>query len=112
VKLALETGPPNMMTPSETIRTVGLANKKNVGVCMDAGHVNIGGTVKPSDAVRQAGKLLWSLHLNDNKGDGDFHLPPGKGNMDWVAVAEALQDLSYRGVLNLELGERARREDV
>jgi sugar phosphate isomerase/epimerase len=68
--------------------------------------VNVGGTVKPSDAIREVGRLVWALHLHDNNGDGDFHLPPGKGNIDWSAVARALRDASYRGTLNLELSEK------
>jgi D-psicose/D-tagatose/L-ribulose 3-epimerase len=112
VRIALETGPSNMITTLETVHMAKLAKRKNVGVCVDTDHVNVGGTVKPSDAIRQTGRLLWFLHLNDNKGDGDFHLPPGRGNIDWVAVARALREVSYDGVLNLELGERKRREDV
>jgi len=103
VRIALETGPPNIMTPAETMQVVRLANKKNVGVCVDTGHVNVGAVIKPSDAIRQIGRLTWTLHLNDNHGDGDFHLPPGKGNIDWAAVAKALSDAGYDGALNIEL---------
>ncbi len=103
VKIALETAPPNIMTPEETLRVVRMADRKNLGVCLDSGHVNVGGTIKPADAIREIGHLLWTLHLHDNNGDGDFHLVPGRGNIDWKSVAKALQDVSYDGVLNLEL---------
>lgn len=103
VKIALETGPPNIMTPKETLDVVRLADRKNLGVCLDSGHVNVGGTIKPADAIREVGRLLWTLHLHDNNGDGDFHLVPGRGCIDWKSVAKALRDVSYDGVLNLEL---------
>jgi sugar phosphate isomerase/epimerase len=103
VKIALETGPPNIMTPEETLSVVRMAGRKNLGVCLDSGHVNVGGTIKPTDAIREIGHLLWTLHLHDNNGDGDFHLVPGKGNIDWRGVVKALRDVSYDGVLNLEL---------
>jgi sugar phosphate isomerase/epimerase len=103
VKVALETAPPNIMTPEETLSVVRMADRKNLGVCLDSGHVNVGGTIKPADAIRQIGHLLWTLHLHDNNGDGDFHLVPGRGNIDWKGVAKALRDVSYDGVLNLEL---------
>lgn len=103
VKIALETGPPNIMTPEETLSVVRMADRKNLGVCLDSGHVNVGGTIKPADAIREVGRLLWTLHLHDNNGDGDFHLVPGRGNIDWKGVAKALRDISYDGVLNLEL---------
>jgi sugar phosphate isomerase/epimerase len=103
VKVALETGTPNIMTLKETLSVVRMADRKNLGVCLDSGHVNVGGTTKPADAIREIGRLLWTLHLDDNNGDGDFHLVPGRGNIEWKSVAEALRDVSYSGVLNLEL---------
>ena len=103
VNVVLETGPPNIMTPKETLAVVQRAGRKNLGVCLDSGHVNVGGTVKPADAIREVGSLLWTLHLHDNNGDGDFHLVPGRGSIDWKSVVEALEDVSYSGVLNLEL---------
>jgi len=103
VKIALETAPPNIMTPQETLSVVRTADRENLGVCLDSGHVNIGGTIKPADAIREIGSLLWTLHLHDNNGDGDFHLVPGKGNIDWKSVARALRDVSYGGVFDLEL---------
>ncbi len=104
VKIALETGLSSMTTPAETMRMVQMANSDNVGVCVDTGHINVGGKIKPSDAIREAGQLVWALHLQDNKGDGDFHLAPGKGSIDWVAVAKALEDVYYSGKLTLEVG--------
>jgi len=59
--------------------------------------------IETEEAIGEVGPLLWTLHLHDNNGDGDFHLSPGKGNIDWVAVANALAAVSYSGVLNLEL---------
>lgn len=68
VKIALETGPPNMMTPAETIQVVRMAKGKNLGVCVDTGHINVGLTVKPSDAIKEIGSLLIALHLHDIMG--------------------------------------------
>lgn len=103
VKVALETGPPNITTPKEILSIVHMADRKNLGVCLDSGHVNVGGSIKPADAIREIGHLAWTLHLHDNNGDGDFHLVPGRGNIDWKSVAKALRDISYGGVLNIEL---------
>jgi sugar phosphate isomerase/epimerase len=103
VEMAFENGPTNMMTPTETINVVRAANRRNVGVCLDTGHVNVGGTVKPADAIREVGPLLRTLHLHDNNADGDFHLAPGMGSIDWVAVGQALRDVAYSGTFNLEL---------
>lgn len=103
VKIALETGPTNLITTTERLRIVKAAERNNVGVCLDTGHVNVGGVVKPQDAIKEVGRLLWALHLNDNKEDGDFHLPPGKGTIDWHAVVHALAGACYQGTFNIEL---------
>ncbi|MDG7016180.1 MAG: sugar phosphate isomerase/epimerase [Nitrososphaerota archaeon] len=103
VKIALETGPTNLITISETLKIIEGAGRDNIGVCVDAGHVNVGGVVRPEDAIREAGELLWALHLHDNNGEGDSHLPPGEGSMDWPRVVRALEDVSYRGTYNVEL---------
>lgn len=103
LRIALETGPTNLITAEETVRIAKDAGEGVVGVCVDTGHVNVGGTTKPEDAIRQAGHLLWALHLHDNNGDGDFHLPPGRGRIDWPAVARALDSVSYRGTYDVEL---------
>lgn len=103
VKVTAETGPANIITPIETLAMVRKADRRNLGVCLDSGHVNIGGSIKPADAIREIGRLLWTLHLHDNNGEGDLHLVPGRGSIDWRSVAEALRNVSCRGVLNLEL---------
>ena len=103
VKIAFETGPTSLISIGETLRVVREADRENVGVCLDTGHVNVGGLVKPQDAIKEAGGLLWALHLHDNNGEGDSHLPLGKGNIDWAAVVEALADISYDGTYNIEL---------
>jgi sugar phosphate isomerase/epimerase len=103
VKVAAETEPANIITPEETLRMVQMADRKNIGICLDTGHVNVGGIFKPSEAIREIGRLVWILHLHDNNGEGDFRLIPGRGNIDWNSVAKALRDISYTGVLNLEL---------
>lgn len=103
VKVAEETGPANIITPKETLDILRVANSKNLGICFDSGHVNVGRSIKPADAIREIGHLLWTLHLHDNNGEGDLHLVPGRGSIDWKSVAEALRDISYGGVLNLEL---------
>ncbi len=101
--IALETGFSNVITVNETLEIVRLAGCKNVKVCVDTGHINIGGKIKPSEAIREVGRLLIGLHLNDNNGDGDSHLPPGRGRIDWHAVLDSLRDISYEGRLNIEL---------
>ena len=103
VKIALETGPTNLISMGETLRIVREAKSDNVGICLDTGHVNVGSLLKPHDAIKEVGGLLWVLHLHDNNGEGDLHLPPGKGDIDWAEVIRALAQVSYAGTYNIEL---------
>ena len=115
VEVCLENGwfnDPNFMTVEDFLGMVRGAGRDNVGACIDTGHANIGMGVKPADLLRRVGSLVWTLHLHDNDGSGDLHLPPGKGNISWQDVMSALEDISYGGALNLELSGEDRAEGV
>lgn len=81
-------------------------NHPLVKVCFDTGHANISGLDVP-EAVREIGKRLGAVHLQDNFGkigpiEPDVHLFPGHGAIDWGAVMQALRDIKFQGVLNME----------
>lgn len=105
VKIAVENGPlndPTFLTITDHLRIISEVMQDNVGVCIDVGHANVGMKLKPADVIRQVGSLTWALHLHDNDGVGDQHLPPGKGNIDWGDVVKALEEIRYEGSLNIE----------
>jgi len=43
------------------------------------------------------------LHVADNHGEADDHLPPGKGDIDWPRVLADLTRISFSGALILEM---------
>ncbi|MGD0028694.1 MAG: sugar phosphate isomerase/epimerase family protein [Candidatus Bathyarchaeia archaeon] len=105
VKIAVENGPlndPTFLTITDHLRIISEVRRDNVGVCIDVGHANVGMKLKPADVLRQVGSLTWALHLHDNDGTGDQHLPPGRGNIDWADVVKALEEIRYEGSLNIE----------
>ncbi len=73
-----------------------------LGICVDTGHAALG-ELGPGRAIRMAAHRLYSLHLQDNWGGCDHHLPPGCGRIDWCDVGQALAEVRYDGVLELEL---------
>ncbi len=73
-----------------------------LGICVDTGHAALG-DLGPGRAIRMAANKLFTLHLQDNWGDVDHHLPPGCGRIDWCDVAAALAEVRYSGVLMAEL---------
>jgi len=58
-----------------------------------------------SDAVRKAGKDLVYVHCNDNSGvgQGDVHLPPGRGTVNWRVFLSALKEIGYDGDLTVQV---------
>ena len=79
----------------------------NVGVVIDTGHQNI--VDDPVETLRIIGEHLITLHLHDNHGEQDEHLLPGRGNVDWNGVVDALHEIEYPGVFMYEL---SRPEDL
>ena len=72
------------------------------GVCLDSGHANITKEAFP-ETLRAIGDKLLALHLHDNTGDRDDHLPPYFGNMAMDGFVEGLKEIGYKGNLNFEV---------
>ncbi len=75
-------------------------------VCIDTGHCNLAtpyGEPSPADVIRQVGKEVTTLHLNDNDAITDQHKIPLAGTVDWKDVLDALDEIGYDGVYNMEL---------
>ena len=104
MELAVENGAPlrHMEYLLELVEHVGAPN---LGICVDTGHA-ARGDLGAARAVRMAGGKLYTTHLQDNFGERDDHLPPGMGTIDWDEVADALADVGYDRVLQLELTDR------
>lgn len=85
-------------------------------LCMDTGHTNkacsVGkehGLTLPdcAESIKLFGKDLKLLHLNDNNGYTDQHLPPHfsgyQFSLKWDPIMAALDEIGYDGVYNFEL---------
>ncbi len=77
--------------------------------CLDTGHINEIvrlGTPTVPETVKILGKDIKVLHLHDNEGYNDSHLPPliyGKRNINWQETFDALDEIGFDGVYNFEL---------
>lgn len=93
-----------------------LLDTKYKTICVDTGHTNeavIFGVPGPAEVIRTLGSDVTLLHLHDNNGYADQHLPPvsGRGTVNWGEVFDALDEVGYRGVYNFEI-ELGRYGDV
>lgn len=100
--------------PENLLQMIRDAGGKNMGICLDTGHLHLSNTagtthVTHGDFIRLCGDKLQALHIVDNNGDNDTHQMPfsARTGVDWVDVMRGLRDIDYKGLFNLEiLGER------
>ena len=77
------------------------------GICLDTGHLNL--TYKDQRAfILKAGRKLKAIHISNNDGSADQHtMPFARGKVNFVEVVQALREIGYDGIFNLEIpGER------
>ena len=78
-------------------------------ICVDTGHSNKAmrySNPTPADVIRRLGKEVTVLHLNDNDTLTDQHKIPMTGTINWNDVFDALDEIGYSGVYNMELNLR------
>ncbi len=54
-----------------------------IGMCLDIGHANTTGQIQ--DFLELGDKII-NIHVHDNNGDRDSHLPIGQGNIDFSVL--------------------------
>jgi len=82
---------------------------KLIGVTFDVGHLNISRKAgfNEKDLVKEAkevSKFVNKVHLTDNFGFNDSHLPPGMGNVPFQALLEALGEKGAKAIKINEVG--------
>ncbi|MBQ4629732.1 MAG: sugar phosphate isomerase/epimerase [Clostridia bacterium] len=79
-----------------------MADALGIGICWDFGHANIAGA-KQSEELMIVGSRLKVIHVNDNLGYGDDHLPPYLGTIDWSDAMSGLKAIGFNGLFNYEI---------
>ncbi len=80
----------------QAIRLMQDVNEPNVGVCLDAFHINIE-EADPYQAILTTGKHLVDFHVADNN-----RFPPGQGALDWAKIISTLKQAGYDEQLTVE----------
>ncbi len=72
---------------------------------LDVGHAHIGS--KRDDRIlsfiHTFGRRIGHVHVSDNRGKADEHLPVGDGTIDFEKILKALKRAGYEGALTLEI---------
>jgi len=94
----------NFRAPFNTVSTYTrlLQAVPGLEIHLDFGHGNMGGD-DGAAFCRQLGEHIKHVHLSDNRGTHDDHLPLGVGNVDWKEAFSALRSIGYDGTITLEV---------
>jgi L-ribulose-5-phosphate 3-epimerase len=98
-----------LLSPLEFARYIDEYNSPHIRAYFDVGNVVLYGY--PQDWIRTLGKRIVKLHIKDfsfqrDKAGGNSvarWVSPGDGDIDWIAVRAALEEIGYQGTATLEL---------
>ena len=106
VKIGIEHFPQTALpTIESTLDFIREVNHPNLYLLFDIGHAQISGE-DPVEWLPKAGDRLLYVHLDDNDGKEDLHLPLTEGvqsREDLEALFRVLNDMNYQGPVSLEL---------
>jgi sugar phosphate isomerase/epimerase len=75
---------------------------KELGFCFDAGHFLLFSEVSMSEWLNSFGDGLKELHLHDNFGTSDDHLPVGEGDFDFDQLLKYVEKEEVEPLIVLE----------
>ena len=69
--------------PGEILELFERLRPNGVGLCLDCGHLTAFGRAPMDEWLNVLGPFIGQLHLHDNRGQKDDHLPMGHGHIDF-----------------------------
>jgi sugar phosphate isomerase/epimerase len=100
VRMALENVFDESPTPLK--RLLEAVDSPFLGYCMDAGHGHLFSEVPLVEWLEALGSRLMEIHLHDNHGRADEHLPLGRGEIDFPAIFSRIKEEKLHPIYTLE----------
>ncbi len=98
IKVGVENMPDMIVTTCRKVQDLlHVIEGTEIGICFDVGHANTTGEIE--NFLQLTDKFV-NVHLHDNDGKSDHHMPPGEGTVDFEAVLGGLSH--YDGTFVLE----------
>jgi sugar phosphate isomerase/epimerase len=98
MKVGVENMPDMIVTTCRNVQDLlYVIEDTDIGMCFDVGHANTTGEIE--NFVKYADKFV-NVHLHDNDGGRDLHMPMGAGTVDFESIINKLTD--YSGTFVLE----------
>ncbi len=92
---------PNAYESVDAMRAM-LDAHPSIGFHLDLGHAQVRGNRTPDYLAAFADRLAH-VHLSDNTGRADDHLPLGVGRTDWQQLIRMVKRAGYDGTITLEV---------
>ena len=77
-------------------------NSPLIGFCFDTGHYNVFSRSSLECWMETMGDSLKQLHIHDNWGKNDQHLPPGEGSFPFPELGNLLRKKNITPIVTLE----------
>ncbi|MFC1533276.1 sugar phosphate isomerase/epimerase family protein [Thermodesulfobacteriota bacterium] len=76
-----------------------------LGLTLDTGHAHLTGkgVTKSLEFINKFDDRIGHIHVSDNFGTNDNHLPIGTGTIDFPTIIKALKKIEYDGTITLEV---------
>lgn len=103
IKVGIEYEPGLLLeTANEVLALIEEMGSSALGVNLDVGHAYLAGE-NPAQVILDFSSKILNLHLEDIRGKKHYHRIPGAGDIDFLAMVEALQKIDYTGFVTVEL---------
>jgi sugar phosphate isomerase/epimerase len=73
----------------------------DMSMTLDIGHANHAG-YSPDEMIFDS---IKHIHMHDNFGDDDAHLPFGEGSIDLKSIVNKLEEKNYDGIYIIEVND-------
>ncbi|HWL93855.1 MAG TPA: sugar phosphate isomerase/epimerase family protein [Phycisphaerae bacterium] len=77
------------------------------GLTLDVGHLHCLNDGLPANRIREFGRQLFNVHIEDMKSSAHEHLMFGEGEIAFEPIFTALADARYSGTVNVELSRHS-----
>jgi sugar phosphate isomerase/epimerase len=102
IQLVFEMGQTMMFGAVEEMREVfKRLNSPYLKGCIDLGHSNNEGR-NIRDSLSKVGEYVVNFHVDDMRHRKHYHLPAGRGDINWHDTLVALRDYGYKGYFSVE----------
>jgi len=102
--LCLEPRVGEMISNTDSIlRLMDALNDENFGAVFDTGHLHAQKEILLLSIEKLARKIFY-VHVSDNNGLTNDHLPLGKGTIDWGGIFASLKRHQFKGYVAVDVG--------